>query len=118
MGKLKTTIKSIKNAYAPNYLFSTGYCALQTLFHYEEPKAYTCGTYGWNFDLYDIEGVGITTGYRGMQGNYIPHELSEKYENQASKIVYGNEVAWENKRAMLKELQIQFVRELKDTIKK
>lgn len=117
MGKIKTTRKAIKRAYAPNWIFQTGYCNLQTLFHYTEPKAYTCGTYGWNFDLYDIEGVGITTGYRGMIGNTIDIELVKKYEELAQKVVYGNDIAWENKREELHKLQIEFVKAIKESIK-
>lgn len=118
MGKVKTTKQSILNAYAPNYLFKTGYCNLQTLFHYDEPKAYTCGTYGWNCDLYDVEGVGITTGYRGMVGHSIDYDIVKKYEDMASKIVYGNEVPWENKKEELHKLQIDFIKEVKASIKK
>lgn len=117
MGKIKTTARSIKSAYAPNYLFRTGYCAIQTLFHYDEPKAYTCGTYGWNFDLYDVEGVGITTGYRGMLGHQIPSEITKDFETRAEKIVYGNDTAWENKKAELKKLQIEFIKAIKESIK-
>lgn len=118
MGKVKTTKQSILNAYAPNYLFKTGYCNLQTLFYYDEPKAYTCGTYGWNFDLYDVEGVGICTGYRGMAGHSIDYDIAKKYEGLAEKIVYNNDVAWEDKKGKLKELQIDFIKEVKESIKK
>ena len=118
MGKIKTTRASILNAYAPNYLFKTGYCNLQTLFHYDEPKAYTRGVYGWNCDLYDVDGVGITTGYRGMAGHSIDFELVEKYEGQAEKIVYSHEIAWEDKKEKLHELQKEFIKELKESVRK
>lgn len=120
MGKIKTTRTSILNAYAPNYIFKTGYCNLQALFYYDTPKAYTCGVYGWNMDLYDFDGVGITTGYRGMVGNPIDFELVKKYEKQAEHIVYasGKDMTWDEKREKIKELQKEFIKEIKDSIKK
>ena len=117
MGKIKTTRQSILNSYAPNWIFKTGYCNLQTLFHYDEPKAYTCGVYEWNCDLYDIEGVGITTGYRGMVGHSIDFDIVQKYEDMARKIVYGDDVKWEDKKDKLHALQIEFIKEVKDSIK-
>ena len=117
MGKIKTTQKAIKNAYAGNWIFKTGYCNLQTLFHYTEPKAYTCGTYGWNCDLYDIEGVGITTGYRGMVGHPIDHKIINEFETKAQHVVYGDDIAWENKRDELEKLKIEFVKAVKESIK-
>ena len=116
MGKIKTTATSIRSAYAPKYLFKTGYCAIQTLFHYTEPKAYTCGTYGWNFDLYDVDGVGICTGYRGMVGNQIDYDIVKDFETRAEKIVYGKDIAWENKRTELEKLQREFVKAIRATV--
>ena len=116
MGKLKTTVSSIKNAYAPKYIFKTGYCNVQTLFYYTEPKAYTCGTYGWNFDLYDVDGVGICTGYRGMVGNQIDYDTVREFETRAEKIVHGNDIAWENKREELEKLQKEFVKAIRASV--
>lgn len=64
--KYLTTTKAIKNGYAR--MVSAGYCDLSSLLHYVEPVAYTCGVYGWNYDVYDVDGVTICTGYRGMPG--------------------------------------------------
>ena len=116
MGKLKTTVASIKSAYAPKYIFKTGYCNVQTLFHYTEPKAYTCGTYGWNFDLYDVDGVGICTGYRNMVGNQIDYDTVQDFEHRAEHILHGNEVAWEDKRTKLEELQKEFVKAIRASV--
>lgn len=62
--KYKTTRKAVV-AGSPR-LVSVGYCDLQTLLRYHSPIAYTCGVYGWNFDVYEIHGLTICTGYRGM----------------------------------------------------
>lgn len=64
--KCKTTRKAIV-AGSP-HLVSAGYCDLQTLLRYHSPVAYTCGVYGWNFDVYEVHGLTICTGYRNMPG--------------------------------------------------
>ena len=64
--KYKTTAKAIREgACNPR---SVGYCDLQYLLNNHSPIAYTCGVYGWNFDVYEVYGVTICTGYRGMVG--------------------------------------------------
>lgn len=87
--RIKTTTKRIKENYTNNAIISIGYCDLQTLLKYESPKAYTCGVYGWNYDLYDIDCVAICTGYRGKpQGKSFDYSLVKKYETKAQKIAY------------------------------
>ena len=83
--KKKTTAKFIKEKH--NKIFKCGYCELQQIFQNVEPKYYTCGVYGWNFDCYVEEGIAITTGYRGMVGKDIPKEIIEKYDNIATEIL-------------------------------
>lgn len=65
--KIKTTRRFIKD-HANLPIVSAGYCSLQTLLRYHSPTAYTAGIYGWNCDVYELEGLTITTGYRGMVG--------------------------------------------------
>lgn len=82
--KYKTTAKDVKNGY--HYIIAVGYCELQSLLQYEHPVAYTAGTYGWNFDVYDVNGVAIVTGYRGMPNNKnvnCDHALIREYEQKA-----------------------------------
>lgn len=86
--KYKTTIRAIReNACNPR---SAGYCDLQFLLRNHNANAYTCGMYGWNFDIYEIYGVTICTGYRGMVGPRC--EGIAEYEEKAAKIL-----SWENK---------------------
>ena len=86
--KYKTTAKSIREgACNPR---SVGYCDLQNLLNNHSPIAYTCGVYGWNFDVYEVYGVTICTGYRGMIGPRC--EGIREYEEKAEKIL-----SWENK---------------------
>ena len=41
-----------------------GYCDLYYLLVYQRKVGYTCGTYGWNSDIYFLGDVAISTGYR------------------------------------------------------
>lgn len=82
--KFKTTAKEIKNGYY--YVIPAGYCALQSLLSYKSPVAYSCGVYGWNFDLYDIDGVAIVTGYRTMpQKNVVKncYSIANDFEDKS-----------------------------------
>lgn len=83
--KFKTTTKAVKS-YSTNVKWA-GYCDLQSLLRNHAPIAYTCGVYGWNYDVYDIYGVTICTGYRGMPGARL--ERIAEYEKMARYI-------WEN----------------------
>lgn len=115
--KFKTTSKELKDNVPTNYLFKTRYCALQELFYCEQPIAYSSGTYGWNYDVYKIDNVYITTGYRSMVGKYIPNELVEKYKDKASKIAYNINLNHEDKREMLNDLIQHFKAELLNVTK-
>ena len=82
--KYKTTAKDLKSGYAK--IISVGYCELQHLLNYESPIAYSKGTYGWNFDVYEVDGVAIVTGYRGMPSkNSKKHDwkLTREYDDKA-----------------------------------
>lgn len=94
--KFKTTTKAIREG-ACN-VRSAGYCDLSHLLQGHEPVAYTCGVYGWNYDMYEVYGLTICTGYRGMPGKRL--EGIAEAEEEARKI-------WsrENKRMTFKEKQ-------------
>jgi hypothetical protein len=62
--KYETTARALKEGY--HTIISAGYCELQSLLSYKSPVSYSSGIYGWNFDVYDINGIAIATGYRGM----------------------------------------------------
>ena len=107
--KYKTTIKALRN-YGYNVV-RCGYCDLQTLFNYRSPDAYTSGVYGWNFDVYELDNLTICTGYRGMIGETIPHDIIRKYETLAKKIIYNGN--WkEDKRKKLDKLISRFEKEV------
>lgn len=81
--KYKTTAKEIKAGYYK--IISCGYCDLQSLLSYKSPISYNKGYYGWNFDVYDIEGVAIATGYRSMpsKNSKADYNLIREYEERS-----------------------------------
>jgi hypothetical protein len=81
--KFKTTVNELKNGY--NYVIQAGYCELQSLLSYKDAVAFTCGLYGWNFDVYDINGIAIVTGYRGMfsKNSKADYKLIREYEDKS-----------------------------------
>ena len=102
--KYKTTTKAVKEGY--RHIISVGYCALQNLLRGEYPVAYTAGVYGWNYDVYEIDGVAICTGYRGMPySNIIKYrnDLISKYDGLASEIHGWDQGAKEKRWDLLNE---------------
>lgn len=100
--KYNTTRKAIINGY--HNIIQAGYCELQNLLTYHSPASYTCGVYGWNFDLYDIDGVAICTGYRNMPGKRVPN-LVRKFDNAAMS-VHGT---YEERRDATEKLLREFI---------
>lgn len=78
--KYQTTRKALTTS--GENLKSCGYCELQHLLKNHDASAYTCGVYGWNFDVYHIYGLTICTGYRGMSGERL--NGCEEYEKKSS----------------------------------
>lgn len=83
--KYKTTRKAVVNGSVN--VRSTGYCDLSYLLRNHSPIAYTCGVYGWNFDVFEVYGVTICTGYRNMPGKRL--DGVAEYEQEAREI-WGN----------------------------
>lgn len=102
--KYKTTAKELRQAGA----ISTSYCAIQTLLSCESPVAYTCGVYGWNCDVYHIDGAIITTGYNPV-GTPAPYDLCREYERKAEKVVSNYNLTFKQKRARLRRLLNNFI---------
>lgn len=89
--KFKTTRKEIVNHYSN--IVSVGYCDLQDLLRGCDAKAYTCGTYGWNFDIYYEHGLCICTGYRNMPGRTANNV--REYNQKARAIWENYNMPWE-----------------------
>ena len=80
--KYKTTRKAIVNGSVN--VKCAGYCDLQNLLRNHSAVAYTAGVYGWNFDVFEVYGLTICTGYRNMPGPRLEH--IREYENKAAAI--------------------------------
>lgn len=85
--KIKTTRKAIVNGSVN--VRCAGYCDLAYLLRNHEPIAYTCGVYGWNFDVYEVYGVTICTGYRNIPGKRL--DGIREYEEKAEAIQFDFE---------------------------
>ena len=104
--KFKTTRKAVKEN--SRIILEVGYCDLAYLLKFKEPIAYTCGVYGWNADIYKLDGLTIVTGYRTF-GNYSNYDLVEEYEEKAGKIAEDYQVDWETRRDAVNKLLDEFV---------
>lgn len=106
--KFKTTGKQIKENY--HKVIRAGYCDVQHLTRFREPIAYSCGVYGWNCDYYDIDGVIVATGYRGVpqQNTNVSHQTIREFEKKAEKLVHDYDLDYEERKekveSLLKEL--------------
>lgn len=98
--KYKTTRKAIVNGCYN--VKCAGYCELQNLLRGVEPTAYTCGVYGWNFDVYKLDGLTICTGYRGMPGPHVKD--STEYEAKAREIWDDYKRPYDERKAEVEKL--------------
>ena len=98
--KFKTTRKAIVNGSAK--IICVGYCDAQALLNNHSPIAYTCGVYGWNFDVYEVDGVTICTGYRGMPGRRANN--TSEYERRARAIMDNYNVPYESRREQVETI--------------
>ena len=104
--KYKTTRKAIVAGTPTNNLVCVGYCDLSNLLWGHEPIAYTSGVYGWNFDVYEVYGKTICTGYRGMPGRRANNEAA--YEEKARAISDNYDLSWEERRDKIESLLKEF----------
>lgn len=81
--------KITRNDINKKNMVALGYCQCQTilnLFGYDYKVGYNSGVYGWNYDLYRINGVYIVTGYNVPYQQYSNKEIKNKLvalENKA-----------------------------------
>ena len=104
--KYKTTRKAIVAGTPANNLVCAGYCDLSNLLWGHEPIAYTSGVYGWNFDVYEVYGKTICTGYRNMPGRKANNEAA--YEEKARAISDNYDLKWEERRDKIESLLKEF----------
>lgn len=80
--KYKTTTKALREG-ACNLRYAS-YCDLQNLLRAHDADAYTCGVYGWSYDVYEVYGLTICTGYCGMPGKRL--KGTANYEAKAAAV--------------------------------
>lgn len=102
--KARVTNKMLRE----NQAIKVGYCAMTYLLRYEEPVYYTSGVYGWNSDVYNIDGIIVSTGYRPAGTRRIDYKTIEVYEGMARDIADDDSLSYYHKkcrvRALLNEL--------------
>lgn len=104
--KFKTTRKAIVSGTPSSRLVCAGYCELQNLLCNHEPVAFTCGVYGWNFDVYEVYGLTICTGYQNMPGRHANN--CGKYEEQADAIRSDYNKPWDQRMEEIENLLKEF----------
>ena len=80
------------------------------LFEFTERFAYNSGSFGWNFDAFDVCGVCFCKGYRTI-GEKPSWTILRKYEDQA-KLVYFSESDREIRKAKINDLRDLMIEEL------
>lgn len=107
--KFKTTTKAIKAQTFQDDLLYVGYCDLSTLLRNHSPIAYTCGVYGWNYDVYIVDGKTICTGYRGMPGRRANNVC--EYEKKARSIMDNYNRNYEERTDEVEKLLHEFIKQ-------
>ena len=102
--KYRTTVKALREG-ACN-LRCADYCDLENLLRAHDANAYTCGVYGWNFDVYEAYGLTICTGYRGMPGKRL--EGIVEYEKKADAIWCDYNKPYEERKKAVETLLHEF----------
>lgn len=102
--KYKTTRKAVVNGSVN--VRCAGYCDLSDLLRNHSPIAYTCGVYGWNFDVFEVYGVTICTGYRNMPGKRL--EGIREYEKKAREIWDNYSMPYETQKEETEKLLQEF----------
>lgn len=108
--KLKTTKKDVMSSY--NNIISIGYCDAQFLLRGVEPIAYTHGVYGWNADIYNVDGVAIVTGYRPFGTIHASYNgIVKKYDEKARKLLRDYNADYKKQLAKVNKLLHKFIEE-------
>lgn len=77
----RTDVQSLA-AWTGKKVIKLGYCEGQYLLRNAQRIGYGAGVYGWNYDVYSVDGAIICTGYRGMPGRR-PECDCDEYEKRA-----------------------------------
>lgn len=110
--RFRVTNKELVSMYGYRIL-SVGYCNAQYLLGYEQPVAYKCGRDGWHYDVYDVNGYAICTGYGGYpKCTKCQYDIVRAYEKKACKVTCSNEIDFREKPKLVKKILFDFVNEI------
>ena len=85
MAKVKISNKFVKENFSTRI-----YCNNTRLLYYLDCRFYNCGVYGWNYDLYEYNGVALLYGDRNIPYNYRSYEIEQKYISKFENINKAN----------------------------
>lgn len=106
MEKMKTTKKQIMRNYSK--VVCLGYCQLQEVLGFTYPRYYTCGIYGWNADIYEINpDCAICTGYKPFGNIKADYYLIESIKKKAIKIKDNKSFKYDTKCKKLENLLLE-----------
>ena len=97
-------------------IISIGYCSAQYLLSGLNREGWTCGVYGWNADVYEINyNTCIVTGYRPFGNIDNKYKFLKEYEEKAEKVYYNNKMRYDTKMKKIEKLRNEYVEKtLKD----
>lgn len=106
----KLRMKEVKECY--NNIISVGYCGAWYLLKCINREGWTCGVYGWNADVYEIDNsTAIVTGYRPF-GDIYNHELTKEYNEKARKVWENKKMKYETKNKKVKKLLDEYINKI------
>lgn len=110
----RLTKKDVKEWY--KNIISIGYCSAQYLLTGLNREGWTCGVYGWNADVYEINSnTAIVTGYRPFGNIDNKYKFLREYEKKAEKIYLDRTLKYETKLKRIKKLRDEYIsKTLKD----
>lgn len=91
--------KITRNQINKENMVTLGYCQCQkilNLFAYDYKVGYNAGVYGWNYDLYNIHGVDIVTGYNVPYASYSNENVKNKLVALENKVIKTELIEREN----------------------
>lgn len=103
--------RDILNSY--NNIISIGYCDAYYLLRGQERVGYTCGVYGWNADVYVVDGnTCIVTGYRPFGNIHASYSgIVKKYNEKARKIDNDYSLEWDKRKRKINKVFDKFIKE-------
>ncbi len=104
----RLTKKEVQEYY--KNIISIGYCSAQCLLKGLEREGWTCGVYGWNADVYEINRTtAIVTGYRPFGNIDNKYKYLREYEEKAEKICKDYSLEYKDAMKKIAKLRNEYV---------